>query len=145
MSKYLPKILVVDDNDLMRTLLRGMLRGEEYQVVGEARNGLQAVEAVQRLTPDIVCLDVMMPEMDGLEALQAIKQARPDTVVVMITGNPSVDNVQESIQGGAASFIVKPFNTAKVLDTLSKVWVAAAAARAADDATPPPPPVAGSD
>ena len=63
MPRYQPKILIVDDNDLMRTLLRGMLRGEEYHVVGEARNGLQGVEAVQKLTPDIVCLDVMMPEM----------------------------------------------------------------------------------
>lgn len=142
MSRYQPKILIVDDNDLMRTLLRGMLRGEEYQVVGEARNGLQAVEAVQRLTPDIVCLDVMMPEMDGLEALQAMKQANPKLVVIMITGNPSVENVQESIQGGAAGFIVKPFNTAKVLDTLSRAWATAAAARAAADQlapTPPPP------
>ena len=121
MPRPQPKILIVDDNDLMRTLLRGMLRGEEYEVIGEARNGLQAVEAVQRHAPDIVCLDVMMPEMDGLEALQVIKQARPNTIVVMITGNPSVDNVQESIQGGAAGFIVKPFNAAKVLDTLRKV------------------------
>lgn len=129
--KYQPKVLVVDDNDLMRTLLRGMLRGEQYQVIGEARNGLQAVEAVQRLSPDIVCLDVMMPEMDGLEALQAMKQAKPGLVVVMITGNPSVENVQESLQGGAAGFIVKPFNTAKVLDTLSRAWSAAVAAKAA--------------
>lgn len=131
MAKYQPKVVIVDDNDLMRTLLRGMLRGEEYRVVGEARNGLQGVEAVQRLAPDIVCLDVMMPEMDGLEALQAMKQARPELIVVMITGNPSVDNVQESIQGGAAGFIVKPFNTAKVLDTLSRVWNAALATRSA--------------
>lgn len=129
MAHYQPKVLIVDDNDLMRTLLRGMLRGEEYHVIGEARNGLQAVEAVQKLVPDIVCLDVMMPEMDGLEALQAMKQAKPDLVVVMITGNPSVENVQESIQGGAAGFIVKPFNTAKVLDTLQKAWSAAAAAK----------------
>ncbi|MBK8524335.1 MAG: response regulator [Betaproteobacteria bacterium] len=131
MASYQPKVLIVDDNDLMRTLLRGMLRGEEYHVIGEARNGLQAVEAVQKLVPDIVCLDVMMPEMDGLEALQAMKQAKPDLVVVMITGNPSVENVQESIQGGAAGFIVKPFNTAKVLDTLKKAWSAAAASKGA--------------
>ncbi len=130
MTKYQPKILIVDDNDLMRTLLRGMLRGEEYQVVGEARNGLQAVDAVQRLSPDIVCLDVMMPEMDGLEALQAIKQARPETVVVMITGNPSKENVEESIQGGAAGFIVKPFNLAKVLDTLGRAWTQSPAGKA---------------
>lgn len=122
MPRHQPKVLIVDDNDLMRTLLRGMLRGEEYQVVGEARNGIQAVEMVQKIKPDIVCLDVMMPEMDGLEALQAMKQAKPDLIVVMITGNPSVENVQESIQHGAAGFIVKPFNTAKVLDTLSHAW-----------------------
>lgn len=127
--------MIVDDNDLMRTLLRGMLRGEDYSVIGEARNGLQAVEAVQRLAPDIVCLDVMMPEMDGLEALQAMKQARPDLVVVMITGNPSVENVQESLQGGAAGFIIKPFNTAKVLDTLSRAWTAALAVKAAGTPT----------
>lgn len=130
-KNYQPKVMIVDDNDLMRTLLRGMLRGEEYLVIGEARNGLQAVEGVQRLSPDIVCLDVMMPEMDGLEALQVMKQAKPDLVVVMITGNPSVENVQESLQGGASGFIVKPFNTAKVLDTLSRAWATALAARAA--------------
>ena len=99
MSRYQPKILIVDDNDLMRTLLRGMLRGEEYHVVGEARNGLQGVEAVQKLTPDIVCLDVMMPEMDGLEALQVMKQAKPDLVVVMITGNPSVRTYRNRFRG----------------------------------------------
>ena len=137
MPRYQPKILIVDDNDLMRTLLRGMLRGEEYHVVGEARKQLQGVEAVQKLTPAIVCLDVMMPEMDGLEALQVMKHAKPDLVVVMITGNPSVENVQESIQGGAAGFIVKPFNTAKVLDTLSRAWSTAVAAKAAADQLPP--------
>lgn len=129
MARYIPKILIVDDNDLMRTLLRGILRGEEYEIVGEAKNGLQAVEAVQRFAPDIVCLDVMMPEMDGLEALQVIKQAKPETVVIMITGSPSKENVQESIQGGAAGFIIKPFNAAKVLDTLGRLWTGPAAGR----------------
>jgi two-component system chemotaxis response regulator CheY len=129
MARYIPKILIVDDNDLMRTLLRGILRGEEYEIVGEAKNGLQAVEAVQRFAPDIVCLDVMMPEMDGLEALQVIKQAKPETVVIMITGSPSKENVQESIQGGAAGFIIKPFNAAKVLDTLGRLWTGSAAGR----------------
>ncbi len=124
-----PKVLIVDDDNVMRTLLRGILRSEAYEIIGEARNGLLAVEAVQRYNPDIVCLDVVMPEMDGLEALQAIKEARPETVVVMVTGSPSKENVQESIQGGAAGFIIKPFNAAKVLDTLSRVWTAAAATR----------------
>jgi two-component system chemotaxis response regulator CheY len=118
----LPKILIVDDNDLMRTLLRGILRSEHYQVIGEARNGLLALEFIERTKPDIVFLDVMMPEMGGLEALQNIKKKYPQIVVVMITGNPSVENVQESIQGGAGGFIVKPFNSGKVLETLKRAW-----------------------
>jgi two-component system chemotaxis response regulator CheY len=120
------KILIVDDNDLMRTLLRGILRNEDYLIVGEAKNGVVALELIERIKPDIVCMDVMMPEMDGLEALQSIKASHPEILVVMITGNPSVENVQESIQGGASGFIVKPFNAAKVLDTLNRAWQSAA-------------------
>lgn len=115
------KILIVDDNDLMRTLLRGILRSENCQVIGEARNGSIALESIARNKPDIVFLDVVMPEMDGLEALQNIKKKYPEIVVVMITGNPSKENVEESIQGGASGFIIKPFNSAKVLDTLTRV------------------------
>ena len=120
MQNRSPKILLVDDNYLMRTLLRGILRSESCQVVGEAKNGLIALDLIERVLPDVVFLDVMMPEMDGLEALQNIKEKHPEIRVIMITGNPSVENVQESIQGGASGFIVKPFNTAKVLDTLHK-------------------------
>ena len=120
MATQSPKVLIVDDNDLMRTLLRGILRSENCQVVGEAKNGTIALDLVERTFPDVVFLDVMMPEMDGLEALQYIKERHPRIKVIMITGNPSVENVQESIQGGAAGFIVKPFNTARVLDTLHK-------------------------
>ena len=120
MQNRSPKILLVDDNYLMRTLLRGILRSESCQVVGEAKNGLIALDLIERVLPDVVFLDVMMPEMDGLEALQNIKEKHTEIRVIMITGNPSVENVQESIQGGASGFIVKPFNTAKVLDTLHK-------------------------
>ncbi len=114
-------IMLVDDNDIMRSLLRGMLRGEAYEIVGEARNGHVAVEMAERLKPDIVCLDVVMPEKDGLEALSEIKAARPETEIVMITASADPDTVQESIMNGASGFIVKPFNAARVLDTLEKV------------------------
>lgn len=113
--------MIVDDNDMMRSILRAMLRGEEYEVVGEARNGNIAVDMADRLKPDIVCLDVMMPEKDGLEALSEIKAARPETEIVMITSSADPDTVQESIMNGASGFIVKPFNAARVLDTLEKV------------------------
>ena len=117
-----PKVLIVDDNDLMRTLLRGILRSENYLIIGEAKNGALAIEFIERQVPDIVFLDVMMPEMDGLEALTNIKEKNPEIVVIMITGNPSKENVEESIQGGASGFIIKPFNSAKVLDTLERAW-----------------------
>lgn len=113
--------MIVDDNDIMRTILRGIVRGEKYEVIGEARNGNAAVEMAERLKPDIVCLDVVMPEKNGLEALGEIKAARPETEVVMITANAEPDTVQESIINGAAGFIIKPFNAARVLDALEKV------------------------
>jgi len=113
--------MIVDDNDMMRSILRAMLRGEEYEIVGEARNGQIAVDMAERLKPDIVCLDVVMPEMDGLAALAAIKAARPETGIVMITSNTDPETVQQAIMGGASGFIVKPFNAARVLDTLEKV------------------------
>ncbi len=117
-----PKIIIVDDNDLIRTLLRGILRAEDCEIIGEARNGTLALELIEKSKPDIVLLDVLMPEMDGLETLQNIKQQYPEIVVVMITGSPSKDNVKESIQGGASGFIVKPFNSAKVIETLKRAW-----------------------
>ncbi len=121
MTKKRLTVVIVDDNDMMRSILRAMLRGEEYEVIGEARNGNLAVEVADRLKPDIVCLDVLMPEKDGLEALCEIKSARPETQVVMITSSSDPDTVQESIQNGASGFIIKPFNAARVLDTLAKV------------------------
>ena len=117
-----PKIIIVDDNDLIRTLLRGILRAEDCEIIGEARNGTLALELIEKSKPDIVLLDVLMPELDGLEALQNIKQQYPEIIVVMITGSPSKDNVKESIQGGASGFIVKPFNSAKVIETLKRAW-----------------------
>lgn len=121
MTKKRISIVIVDDNDMMRAILRSMLRGEEYEVIGEARNGLVAVNIAERLKPDIVCLDVIMPEKGGLDALCEIKAARPETEVVMITSSADPETVQESIQNGASGFIVKPFNAARVLDTLEKI------------------------
>ena len=121
MAKKRISIVIVDDNDMMRSILRSMLRGDVFEVIGEARNGVLAVEMAGRLKPDIVCLDVIMPEKNGLDALCEIKVARPETEVVMITSNADPETVQESIQNGASGFIIKPFNAARVLDTLEKV------------------------
>lgn len=121
MNKRRTTIMIVDDNDMMRSILRGMLRGESCDVVGEARNGVQAVEMADRLKPDIVCIDVMKPEKNGIEALVEIKAARPETVVVMITSNADSNTVHQAIGNGASGFIIKPFNAARVHDTLQKL------------------------
>lgn len=121
MARKRISIVIADDNDMMRSILRGMLRGEEYDVIGEARNGQSAVETVERLKPDLVCMDVVMPEKNGIDALCEIKAAHPNIEVVMVTGNSDPETVQESIQNGASGFIIKPFNAARVLDTLEKI------------------------
>ena len=120
MSKNRVSVVIVDDNDMMRTILRSILRGEEYDVVGEARNGALAVDLVERMKPDIVCMDVLMPEKNGLEAMIEIKQTLPETEFIMITGSADPETVQDAIMNGAGGFIVKPFNAARVLDALKK-------------------------
>lgn len=121
-SREPPKVLIVDDNDVMRTLLRGILRNEEFLIVGEARTGVGAIEMAERLRPNLICLDVVMPEMDGITALQEIKEKHPEIVIIMITGNASKENVQEALEYGAAGFVVKPFNAATVLETINRAW-----------------------
>lgn len=114
-------VVIAEDNDMMRAILRSMLRGEHYNVIGEASNGQAAVDLVKSLKPDLVCMDVVMPEKNGLEALGEIKAANPNIEVIMVTGNSDPETVQESIQNGASGYIIKPFNAARVLDTLDKV------------------------
>ena len=121
MAKKQITVVIAEDNDMMRAILRSMLRGEHYNVIGEASNGQAAVDMVKSLKPDLVCMDVVMPEKNGIEALAEIKALNRNTKVIMVTGNSDQETVQESIQNGASGFIIKPFNTARVLDTLDKV------------------------
>ena len=121
MPKRRISVVIADDNDMMRSILRGMLRGEEYDVIGEASNGVAAVDLVGRLKPDVVCMDVVMPEKNGIEALCEIKASQPTVEVIMVTSNSDPETVQESIQNGACGFIIKPFNSARVLYTLEKI------------------------
>lgn len=132
-------VLIVDDNDMMRTLLRGILRSEDFDVVGEGRNGQRAIELVGRFKPEVVCLDVMMPEMDGLAALKVIHEKFPTVKVIMITSNASAENVQSAVANGASGFIVKPFNAAKVLDNLRRITNKPAKPKASSKAASSPP------
>lgn len=113
--------IVVDDSKTIRALLVAILTNDGIQVVGEATNGLQAVEMVAQLQPDIVCLDVVMPVMGGMEALKQIRNMNPATKIVMITANSSRDLVVEALKEGAAGFIVKPLVAEKVSAAIAKV------------------------
>lgn len=114
------RVMVIDDNDVTRTLLRGILTRELYQLAGEANNGEQGLEMVLLQKPDLVCLDIQMPKMDGLEVLQKIKEQLPFTSVVMITGSTERETVETAIEAGADGYVVKPFNLGRVVDTVSK-------------------------
>jgi two-component system chemotaxis response regulator CheY len=117
-AKRTATVLIVDDNDAMRSLLRVILRDDELEVIGEAGNGEQGLEMALRLRPDVICLDVVMPKLGGLEALQKLREQLPKTPVLMVTGNADRETVEAAIRGGAAGYIVKPFNAARVLDTV---------------------------
>ena len=113
-------ILVVDDAAFMRMMLKDMLSKNDFNVVGEAENGKQAVEKYKELSPDLVTLDITMPELDGIGALKAIKQVNPDAKVIMCSAMGQQAMVLESIQAGARDFIVKPFQADRVVEAVNK-------------------------
>ena len=114
------KILVTDDSMFMRNMIKTMIHEEGYQTC-EAGNGKEMLEVYDRELPDIVTLDITMPEMDGIEALKRLKAKHPDAKVVMCSAMGQQAMVIESIQAGAANFLVKPFEKDKVVDTLQKI------------------------
>lgn len=114
-------ILICDDAAFMRMMIKDILTKNGYSVVGEAENGAKAVEKYQELKPDLVLMDITMPEMDGIQALKAIKAADPSATVIMCSAMGQQAMVIESIQSGAKDFIVKPFQQDRVLEAVRKV------------------------
>jgi two-component system, chemotaxis family, chemotaxis protein CheY len=114
-------IVVVDDDSMMREMLRLMLRGEDYSVVGEASNGREAITQCEKYKPDLVLLDIMMPKMDGLQALEEIRKVSPESIVLMVSADATMDKVAEAIKKGASGFVVKPLKASSVLDRIAMV------------------------
>ena len=114
-------VLIVDDASFMRLNLKQILEEDEYEVAGEAENGREAVEKYQDLDPDIVTMDITMPEMDGLEAIKAIKDIDPGANIVVVSAMGQQKMVIEAIEAGAEDFIVKPFKDERVIEALNKV------------------------
>lgn len=115
------KVLICDDAAFMRMMIKDILTKNGYTVAGEAENGVKAVEKYNEVKPDLVLMDITMPEMDGIEALRKIKEQDPSAVVVMCSAMGQQAMVIESIQAGAKDFIVKPFQPDRVLEAVSKV------------------------
>jgi two-component system chemotaxis response regulator CheY len=113
-GKKKSRVLVVDDDNLMREVLKAILRDEGYEVAGEAKDGQAALQQVSKLNPDVVCLDVNMPGMTGIEVLQAILKSAPSTKVVMVTGDSTMNTVRDAVGFGACGYIIKPLNAARV-------------------------------
>lgn len=114
------KILIVDDAAFMRMMLKDILTKGGFELAGEAENGQVAVEKFKELQPDLVTLDITMPEMDGIQALKAIKAANPGAKAVMCSAMGQQAMVIEAIQAGAKDFIVKPFQADRVLEAVTK-------------------------
>jgi two-component system chemotaxis response regulator CheY len=118
------RVLIVDDAMFMRAMIRDILvNSGRYEVVGEATNGLECVERFSTLKPDLVTMDIVMPQMDGIEATREILKANPTAKVVMCSALGQEALVIESIAAGAKDFIVKPFSAEKVLKVLDSVIV----------------------
>jgi two-component system chemotaxis response regulator CheY len=109
-----PQVFVVDDDTLMREVLKALLREEGFSVAGEAKDGQSALNSLDRIRPDLVCLDVNMPGMTGLDVLKAIRERNPECKVVMITGDSSMSTVREAVGFGAVGYIIKPFKAGRV-------------------------------
>ena len=110
------RILIVDDSFYMRTMLKNMLTDAGYDVVGEAANGQQALEMAVATTPDLITLDVILPDNTGLDVLKGIRQKQPDAKVVMCSAVCQETIVNEAIENGALAYIVKPFSEERVLE-----------------------------
>ena len=113
------RILIVDDSFYMRTMLKNMLTDAGYEVVGEAANGQQALEMAAQTNPDLITLDVILPDNTGLDVLKGIRQEQPNVKVVMCSAVGQEVIVNEALESGATAYIVKPFSEEKVLEIVS--------------------------
>lgn len=114
------KVLITDDAAFMRMMLKDILTKNGHEVVGEAANGVEMLSKYEETQPDIVTLDITMPEMDGLTAIKELRKKHPDANVIMCSAMGQQSMVIDAIQSGAKDFIVKPFQADRVIKCLSK-------------------------
>ena len=114
------RILVVDDAAFMRMLLKDILGNGGFEIAGEATSGAEAVRKYKELQPDLVTMDILMPDMDGIQAVKEIKALDPNARIIMCSAMGQKEMVVEAIKAGAKDFITKPFQAERILETLEK-------------------------
>ena len=114
------KILIADDSAYMRSILKDLLLRNGYDVIGEAENGREVIELYGKLKPDVIAMDIMMPEMSGTQALKELKERHPEARVVMSALMGQQNLVVEAIRAGAAEFFIKPVQAERVVEAIDK-------------------------
>lgn len=115
------RILITDDALFMRVTLKNILTKNGYEIAGEAANGRESVELYKTTRPDLVTMDITMPEMDGISAVREIRSFDPNAKIIMCTAMGQKNMVMEAVSAGARDFIVKPFQPEKVLEAVNKL------------------------
>ncbi|GAB6167725.1 response regulator [Clostridium carnis] len=115
------KVLIVDDAAFMRMMIKDILQKNGFEVVGEASNGIEAVNLYKKENPDVVTMDITMPDMDGIEAVKEIRSFDAGAKIIMCSAMGQQSMVMDAIKAGAKDFIVKPFQADRVLEAIRKV------------------------
>ena len=115
------RVLIADDAAFMRMMIKNILLKNGFEIVGEAENGKQAIKLYQEFNPDLVTMDITMPEMDGIEAVKAIRSVDPAASIIMCSAMGQQAMVLEAIQAGAKDFIVKPFQQDRMMQAVERV------------------------
>lgn len=116
------KILITDDAAFMRMQLRDILTKLGHEIVGEAENGLDAVEKHKKLNPDLITMDITMPEMNGIEAVKKIKETGSEVKIIMCSAMGQQSMVLEAIQAGAVDFVIKPFDAERIKEAVERAF-----------------------
>ncbi len=116
-----PRVLVVDDAIFMRKMIADILEGHGMEIVGEADTGAVAVEKYSELNPDLVTMDIIMPEMNGIDAVKNIIASDPQAKIVMCSALGQQALVQDALGAGAKDFLIKPFNPSRVIEVMTKI------------------------
>jgi two-component system chemotaxis response regulator CheY len=115
------KILIVDDSPQIRKSLREILEKNQYTVVGEAGSGTEAIKQFSLLSPDIIMLDIIMPQLGGIETLRMLRSLNKNVKVIMVSALDSLDRVKECMKAGANHYILKPFEENKIVEIVQKI------------------------